>query len=136
MDTQRTVFRRVRGRIVPIRVKDNRKDLGKAALATAGGAAGAYVAGRLGPHFGFASAVPRIRKRMSFKIGKVAGLGALLSVGLASSAVSRIVGRQQPKFQEEAAAVTAAGVALLLPRVARFGRARKMAAAMKLALGR
>lgn len=127
-----TVFRRIRGRIVPIKVSKEEQKAArvKASLGLAAATSGAYAAGRLGPSGGFASAPKRIRKRFGFKAGKAGGIAFLLGGAVAIDNITKAAGYDDPT--DGIAPTVALGFAG--KKLAKLGKIHQGKAAFKRAL--
>jgi hypothetical protein len=133
MATQ-TKFRRVHGRVIPIRVNvEDKSDLSKAGVALSIAAGAAIAAGRLAPPGGLAAASPKMRKALSFHLARAFGATAILGGGYAATKVGHIAERHQKDSGGLVGGVAGGLFAAMLPKFARLGKAWRSAAAYRAA---
>lgn len=129
-----TKFRRVHGRVIPIKVNvEDKTDLSKAGVALSLAAGAALAAGRLAPLGGLAAASPKMRKALSFHLARIAGVTAIVSSGYAASKIGHVAERHQKDSGGIAGGLAGGLFAAMLPKFARLGKAWRSASAYRAA---
>jgi len=128
-------FRKIRGRIIPIKTSKKEQRRAQKQLVVSGGltAASAYATGRLAPAGGMASAPRRIKKRFKFKAARGAGILFRGASAAAGDSLARAVGYEDPTMGAVSAAGTF-GAYKLGRKLAKLGRKMQSKAAFRRAL--
>lgn len=137
-------FRRIRGRIIPIRrTSSSTSDKVKGFGALSVFAGSAYAAGRFVPPGGMVAATPRLRKASIFRLAKgmpnykaalISGKTHLLVAGVLGSALPKAMGIEfNDHWDEVAGGAMTVGFALAAKKLAFLGKMHRSSAALKAA---